>query len=197
MLRCRSVTACATESLPVAGAIYGISGTSAANVYAVGDGGHVVHFDGTSWTNMQSPASVRLLRVYAPAANDVFVFGDTSVFHYNGSVWENVTRAVFDQDSFGQIPTQSFQLGVWSAGPKELYIGTTNGMRRRGVFDWGSPQGPFDQGGRITAISGPAGGCGIAIADGTSGNGFGPILIRGVGPTGCNASPFTPPSSWP
>lgn len=67
-----------------------ISGTSANDVWAVGDDGSIVHFDGTSWTKSMSPTTEKLRAVLAFSANDVYASGDDSVLHWDGSVWTKV-----------------------------------------------------------------------------------------------------------
>jgi hypothetical protein len=152
---------------------------------------------------MSSPTTGRLSRVIATGANSVLAIGDTTALQYDGSKWVNVSKQVLDNGCQGcQLPQQSsFQIGAWVAGPREIYVGTAFGgnIKRGPLFGWdqalGFEDGQFQNAGRITGVAGAPGGCGIAVADGSGL--YGPILFRGVGPTGCNSSPFTPPSSWP
>lgn len=58
-------------------AFYGVSGTSANDIWAVGEKGTVLHWDGTAW-NDESPAGVSskgIWAVWAPNASNVFIVG--------------------------------------------------------------------------------------------------------------------------
>jgi len=48
----------------------GVWGSSANDVFVVGD--RILHYDGTAWTEMASPASDWLNGVWGSSANDVF-----------------------------------------------------------------------------------------------------------------------------
>jgi hypothetical protein len=99
-----------------------VSGTSASDVWAVGDAVTadfhpyppratvIMHWDGTSWTQVPSPNSsnfvTRLLRVSAFAPNDAWasgfsqtngeLFAGSIVMHWDGSSWRTVSTP--DQD---------------------------------------------------------------------------------------------------
>ncbi len=196
---CKSPTACTIES--TGGTIFSLWGSSSSNIFAVGGGGQIRRFNGTSWTNMSSPTTRQLARVSGSGPNDVWAVGDSVVLHYDGSSWSNVTLNGLNNYFYSHTPSGLqglFQLGLWVRGPKEVYMGGDNGIIVR--FDgseWReitSNSNAYRR--RIIAISGGTGGCGIALTESQSDLPQ-PTLWRGIGPNGCNASPFTPPSSWP
>jgi hypothetical protein len=75
----------------------GVWGSSASNVFAVGDAGTILHYDGSGWTAMTSGTSVDLADVWGAAHDDVFVTGDAgTILHYDGDGWTPVTVNVTD-----------------------------------------------------------------------------------------------------
>lgn len=196
--RCKSPTACAIESS--GGAIFSIWGSSSSSIFAVGGGGQIRRYNGTSWSPMSSPTTRQLARVAGSGPNDVWAVGDSVVLHYDGTSWSNVTLNGIGNYYFSRSPSglQSlFQLGLWVRGPKEVYLGGDNGIIVR--FDgteWRELMNGNAYRRRIIAITGGAGGCGIAITEGQTDSPLA-TLWRGVGPNGCNASPMTPSASWP
>ena len=75
----------------------GIWGSSANDVFAVGDAGTILHNDGSGWTTMTSGTSVDLSDVWGSAHDDVFVTGDAgTVLHYDGDGWTPVPVEVTD-----------------------------------------------------------------------------------------------------
>jgi hypothetical protein len=183
------------------GALYGIWGTSATNIFAVGNGGRILHFDGSAWTAMSSPTGARLSRVWGSAPADVWAVADTAVVHYDGRAWNAVTPKVISSRATTYSLNSSNSAtdnGLWGLGPREVYVGAWYGqILRTDGASWGEMPGPFGvYSGQFVAIAGASSGCAIAVTNGLSSSG-GPILFRGVGPTGCLATPMTPPASWP
>jgi len=59
------------------------------NVYAVGYGGRVLHFDGSKWKAQQVPTTEHLRGIWGTSADDVHVVGDRgTILHYDGSAWK-------------------------------------------------------------------------------------------------------------
>jgi hypothetical protein len=58
------------------GVLHGIWGSSSRDVFAVGDDGVIVHFDGTTWTK-STPTGKILLGVWGSSSADVFAVGET------------------------------------------------------------------------------------------------------------------------
>jgi len=50
-------------------------GSGLTDVYAVGNAGTVLHFDGTTWKAMDSGAQTALVRVWGAGPSDVYVVG--------------------------------------------------------------------------------------------------------------------------
>lgn len=67
------------------------------DVFAVGDEGTVLKFDGKDWTQTQVMPAVRLHAVWGTASDNVYAAGDRGmVFQYNGGVWVKVYQAPLD-----------------------------------------------------------------------------------------------------
>jgi len=55
--------------------LYGIWGTSPTDVFTVGDGGTILHYNGVEWESMSSGVYHRLLDVWGFSPKEVFVVG--------------------------------------------------------------------------------------------------------------------------
>jgi len=68
-----------------AGALYGLWGSSAADVLAVGDQGTILHYYGSSWSTHTKKTSSALYAVWGAAADDVYAVGaEKTVLHFTG-----------------------------------------------------------------------------------------------------------------
>lgn len=67
----------------------GVWGTAPNNVYAVGDGGLVLRWDGMAWQTQPTPPLGNILRgVFGRSVNDIYVVGDGGmILHFDGSAW--------------------------------------------------------------------------------------------------------------
>jgi hypothetical protein len=92
----------AATSFTIAGALSGVSATSASNAWAVGYTGSasdpkilILHWNGRKWSQVtsQSPLSGELLSVTAVSADNAWAVGETDadsailVMHWNGRAW--------------------------------------------------------------------------------------------------------------
>ena len=200
IVHCRAVTGCVNESSGGSGALNSVWGTGSTNMYAVGAGGRIIRFDGTSWTNMVSPTTRALYKIAGSGPNDVWAVGDSVVLRFDGTQWAmapsdgdlaNLLQR-FPQNAGGGTPS----VGLWARNAKEVYMTTAFGAIGR--FDgalWFEPYSSYF-GHTFVGISGAAGGCALAVTEGQNDN-RAPTLWRGIGPSGCFSLPMTPPSSWP
>jgi hypothetical protein len=65
--------------------LYGIWGTSATHVFAVGEASTILHSDGTSWTEMTNPGG-DFYAVWGRGASDVYAVGSI-ILHWDGASW--------------------------------------------------------------------------------------------------------------
>ncbi|MFT3711497.1 MAG: hypothetical protein QM817_28005 [Archangium sp.] len=74
--------------------LYALDGVGANDVWAVGESGTALHFDGTSWTKVTSGTTRTLRSVWAASANDVWMVGDSgAVLRWNGTTLSAVSGA--------------------------------------------------------------------------------------------------------
>ena len=63
-----------------------IWGSSPSDIYAVGTRGVIIHYDGSSWNEMDSGTENDLLAVWGSSANDIYIAGaDGTILHYDGN----------------------------------------------------------------------------------------------------------------
>jgi len=98
-------------------------GSSESNVFAVGDNGTILHFDGEYWSAMDSNVPydkcctncdpAKLTSVWGVSANSVYAIGQCgTVMHYNGNTWSRMTAGEFPYDP----------QGIWGTSDSNIYI---------------------------------------------------------------------------
>jgi cysteine-rich repeat protein len=96
-------------------------GSAADDIYAVGDAGASVHYDGASWSELELGVELRsntsLNGIWGSAANDVFIVGDFgTVIHYDGQRW-----SLMDTGSDESLKT------VWGTGSDDVFAAGSAG----------------------------------------------------------------------
>lgn len=70
-----------------------IWGSSASDVYCIGYNGLILHYDGQSWSQMDSGTTKDLLGIWGSSSTNVFVVGgDGIVLHFNGNTWSQTAN---------------------------------------------------------------------------------------------------------
>jgi hypothetical protein len=96
-----------------------IWGSSANDIWAVGDIGTIRHIDGATskaWDVIASPTTAALHAVWGSAADDIWAVGEAgTIIHYDGKAWTK-TIAAFP---VGKKPTL---YGVWGSGRDDVWI---------------------------------------------------------------------------
>ena len=87
-----------------------IWGTSPDNIYAVGNGGVVLHFDGTNWAQMNAGISENLVSMIGFSANEIYALSSDAVYKFNGISW-----SVFNAAQGGDV--------IWGTSGNDLYVG--------------------------------------------------------------------------
>ncbi|MFO0575875.1 MAG: hypothetical protein U1A78_17900 [Polyangia bacterium] len=91
----------------------GVHGTSASDVWAVGDGGTLLHFDGAAWTAVTAGTSNALSRVFALTPSRAYAVGQAgTVLAFDGARWTSV-----------QSGAATFLFGVTSTGGHTFAVG--------------------------------------------------------------------------
>jgi hypothetical protein len=109
-----------------------IWGASLTDIFAVGGEGRVRHFDGQSWTGMDSGTTFNLLAVWGFAGDDVYAVGFNNqtiqkgiILHYDGDRWTEVAH--------GQ--TDTYFRDVWGTATNDVFVvGGIEGFGTPGVI---------------------------------------------------------------
>ena len=116
-------------SSTVNGPLHASWGTSSSNdMYSVGDGGTILHFDGTQWTKMQSGTTKDLHSIWGTSSHDIWASGTSSskgttiLLHYDGTSWLEDPISV----SKGGNATGGFDY-VWACDSSGHHFVTTCG----------------------------------------------------------------------
>ena len=77
---------------PTSGVLLGVWGSGPNDIWAVGQGGSIVHSsDGLNWSAADSPSNADLFNVWGSSASDVWAVGaNHTVLHYDGHMWSPV-----------------------------------------------------------------------------------------------------------
>lgn len=97
--------------LPQGDALLSVWGAAPDNLWAVGDRGRVLRFDGAQWHRADPGPRDYLAGVWGSGPGDVFVTGyNGQVLHFDGSAWWKQPTGV----------TNDFN-GIWGSGPKDVF----------------------------------------------------------------------------
>ncbi|MBX3202552.1 MAG: hypothetical protein KF894_30780 [Labilithrix sp.] len=94
-------------------------GSSASDVWAVGDKGTVRHVGagGAEWNVVGAPTRENLRAIWGAAANDVWAVGELgTILHWDGATWKASVAA------FPVNRRRPHLYGVWGSGPKDVWI---------------------------------------------------------------------------
>jgi hypothetical protein len=102
------------SSLPVVvGDLRAVHGSGCNDVWAVGVGGAIIHWDGAEWTASESDTPNDLSDVWAFSADSAWAVGD-AVRRWNGATWERIAPPAAATFRAVWGPREDF---VWLAGP--------------------------------------------------------------------------------
>lgn len=112
-----------------AGEFYGLWGASPTDIYAVGLGETILHFDGITWAPVYESGSTdcSLMGTWGSSGSDVFVVSDCGFVHrFNGSGW---TRE--------NVGTDQSLNGVWGSASNDVYaVGATGTVLHYDGAQW-------------------------------------------------------------
>jgi hypothetical protein len=108
------------ETPPGDWTLYGVWGSSDRNVWAVGNGGTVLHWDGWSWSPVPSGTAYPLRSIWGAGPSDVWAVGaGGTTIRWDGSSWTPVS-----------IGTTFDLFGVWCVGRDAWVVGDQGTVRR-------------------------------------------------------------------
>jgi photosystem II stability/assembly factor-like uncharacterized protein len=89
-------------------------GSSSTSVFAVGSDGHTSHYDGSSWSEMDSKTTQDLEGVWGSSNTDVFGVGSFgSIVHYDGNIWSAMSSGTSEllRDVWGNAQDSVYAVG--------------------------------------------------------------------------------------
>lgn len=130
---CSPALFCWSNPLPQGNPIRGTFALGPTDVWAVGDAGTVLHYNGTAWSLVSSGVAADLYAVWASGASDVFAVGEKgTVIHWNGTAFSAQTSG---------LGTATALRGVWGTGSGNVFAVGDGGniIRYAGGTTWGAP----------------------------------------------------------
>jgi hypothetical protein len=99
-------------------------GTGPNNIWAVGDGGAILHFNGSGWSNVASGTTQRLRAITGTDANHVWFAGDTGVMLF----WNGSTLSAQQSGTTRAINS------LWALAPNDVWaVGSAGLILHRGA----------------------------------------------------------------
>jgi hypothetical protein len=109
-----TITEASLPLSPTTTVLRGVCGTASNAVWAVGDGGKILHFNGTGWGNVASPTTSGLNAIWCKGTA-VFAVGDNSMLlRWNGSAFVATTPPAGLRTYLSVSGTS--ESDVWAAG---------------------------------------------------------------------------------
>ena len=104
------------------------------DVWAVGENGTILHWDGKRWSRVPSPTKAGLNDVFGTASADVWAVGEDGVIlHWNGKTWALTT-----------LPDAPVLNGVWAADARNAWVVGSSVIARWDGNRWSSVSGDID-----------------------------------------------------
>ena len=110
--------------------LYGVWGTSDSNVYAVGEAGTILHYDGGSWTQRVSDTPQNLLSISGIDENNIGIVGGSEIFLFSGD------GVNWTKKDLGSRKLNGLWLTSSSTGYAVGSVGTGDATLRRLDGDW-------------------------------------------------------------
>jgi hypothetical protein len=105
--------------------IEAVWGSSASDIFAVGQRGIIVHYDGSRWQRMEHPAkSENFSGVWGASPQDVYVVGRRATLHYDGKEWTRMPGVT------------DYHAAVWGSSPNNVYAVGFPGIDRFDGKSW-------------------------------------------------------------
>lgn len=131
-------------TVPTTGVLWGLWGTSASDVWTVGENGVILRWNGASWTQATALAGTTGLNaVWGSGARDVWFAGDGGLLiHFDGTTFTASTLS----------PAVGTVYGLWGSGASDIWAATTSGAYHYDGSSWAPKLGPA--GTNVTAVWG-------------------------------------------
>jgi hypothetical protein len=101
--------------------LYGVSGTKNADMWACGEKGTLLHFDGTTWTPVDLGTELSLWSVLSISETDVWVAGSGGFMaHYDGATWTRSNTGV--ENNLYHLAYAPSNGSVWAVGNRGMAL---------------------------------------------------------------------------
>lgn len=101
---------CWVNPLPQGNSLHAVWASADDDVWAAGQAGTLLHFDGQRWVKQALPTRHTITALWGSARNDVWAVGEKgTILHWNGSAWTSVAS-----------PTSGELTALWGLGRNEV-----------------------------------------------------------------------------
>lgn len=123
---CAAGTLCKFTPAPTGQTLRAVWIVAPSDVWAAGDGGTVIHYDGSAWTSVDSGTPNNLLAIWASGANNVWIGGQkATLLHYTGSSTPTPVGVT------GAQPLDEYH-GIWGLGLTDIWLAGYDDARGAG-----------------------------------------------------------------
>lgn len=113
---CSADGVCWLDPTPQGNTLYGVYATSASDLWAVGEAGTILRYNGQRWSQLASGTRNTLRGVYGSSATDVWAVGDLGTFvHWDGTKFSTVASPGGSTAVWNAVWGASAS-DVWAAG---------------------------------------------------------------------------------
>jgi hypothetical protein len=95
--------------------LHDVCAVSSTVAFAVGDGGNILRYDGTSWNRMPTGTAAALEAVWASAPDDAYAVGEHGIIlHYSGTGWDSIPSGTSERlyDVWGSSASDVYAVGA-------------------------------------------------------------------------------------
>lgn len=128
---------CWENPLPQGNTMRSIWGTAANDIWAVGEAGTILHYDGVTWSSPIATGEAGtqdLFSIYGTSATDIWAVGARgTLVHWNGTAW-----SVSNQS--GLATTQNLA-AIWGSGKEYWAVGAGGTILHYDGMDWSGAPG--------------------------------------------------------
>ena len=91
-----------------------IWGSDDTNVFAVGENGQILYYNGQIWSTHESGIENKLNAVWGSSSSDVFAVGNDGILHYDGTSWTQMDseQSVLLNDIWGRSSQDVYAVGA-------------------------------------------------------------------------------------
>jgi DNA-binding beta-propeller fold protein YncE len=93
--------------------LWDIWGTSGDDIFAVGEDGAIIHYNGSAWRTMKTNSASQLRGVWGSSSSNVYAVGSNgTILHYNGRTWRL---------AYGGYKPFSY-IDVWGSSASDVFV---------------------------------------------------------------------------